>query len=712
MKHLIRTMAWLIALGVAVEGMAAVSDVSDDFDTNTGTYPSWASVGAASTTIQYDSVSEADYDDGNPSSYLPYSIGMLLSGDGVKGDGGIKLDSQNSIQGDEAMGLTVGGTLELDEELTFTGSVYNDGSSFSVFNAQLWNLTDNSLLAESGGTLVRGKPHVAYVPVEFNVTYTALVSDVGDTLQLRFLEDTTNNVRDIYVDNFSLDSSLSFPLTYSTPSTNKFWFSFYSTINEDSTYAVSNGATGIGPYYGGSSGQVAPLAEAATLGANFSYKVQLPSMAEFSASSTNFVWPSDATLIAEVTAVVDAVKTNTNIIMWDLVPEELRHWMTNEMNYIEVVSDAIRAADPQGRPVMMYEPNNRKTANLVYTVPHLDICSKGMYVNSVSGGAYRHNRIWARWSMEQELAAIAAANTNAVPWIMLHMAYDVPDGEEQWIEDWCRHDAYMGLIMGGQGISIWSGWRPRTTWTNDFDAFFDGYLSVAADLNHSRNFAPIFLYGTETAGVSHLVTSGQSSLELIYGGETNNYPPVTYTMREFLGQQYLFMVNSATQTLSLTFSGVPAVVRTDLFTGTNYTASGGSFAITLDAYEVAGFRFDGYAAWRDANFSAQQILEGDADEDSDPDSDGQTNREEFNAGTDPNQGSDFFNTDLVFSNSWKKVVFNTVSNRYYSVDMSTNLTGGVWHSMTENDLGAGTNIAVLDTNDYPLTFYRTRAARP
>ena len=36
----------------------------------------------------------------------------------------------------------------------------------------------------------------------------------------------------------------------------KFWFSFYSTIGTDTAYAVEHGATGIGPYYGGTAGDL------------------------------------------------------------------------------------------------------------------------------------------------------------------------------------------------------------------------------------------------------------------------------------------------------------------------------------------------------------------------------------------------------------------------------------------------------------------------
>ncbi len=491
---------------------------------------------------------------------------------------------------------------------------------------------------------------------------------------------------------------------------NEFWFSFYSTSEVDSQYALDHGATGIGPYYGADQSGV--LARAQNMDANISYKVRPACMEGANTRTNTYVWPDDATIVADTIAALDAVKNNEHIALWDLNPEEMRYYNAQEVHYLNLVGDTVHAHDPYGRPFMMYEQNNRTATNLSVTLPYQDICAKGMYVQTVSGGAFRHHRIWARWSMEQELGAIAAVNTNAVPWIMLWMAADAKDGEEYLITDWCRHDAYMGLIMGGKGISIWSGWRPRNTWTNDFQAYFDAYLSVADDLNGARNFAPIFLYGEEATGVTHNVTSGPVEQELIYGGETNYYPSVTYSLRRLFGLDYLFMVNSATQAVSLTFSGVPDAARTDLFSAMEYPASGGSFAITLDPYEVAGFRFDGYNVWRDNTFTVQQIADGDADENADPDFDGHTNRDEFNAGTDPNDGADFFQTNLSFSNDWKTVSFNTSSQRFYNIDLSTNLMDGSWLPMLGNEPGDGLGISMVDTNPYPAAFYRTRATRP
>ncbi len=496
------------------------------------------------------------------------------------------------------------------------------------------------------------------------------------------------------------------------PAGDKFWFSFYSTLDDDTEYALERGATGMGPYYGSATNQFHYYDWSDAHHVNISRKVRLDCMEGAVITDSSYVWPDDETIVADAVKAVTAARYNPNIMMWDIHPEELRFWKADELNYLTLVSDVIRQMDPFGRPIMMYEPKHRTASDLARTIPYQDICAKGIYVNLVDNGAFRHNRIWARWSIEQELQAIASANTNAVPWITLLMYADEADDEKELILDWCRHDAYLGLILGGKGISIWSGYRPRSGFENDFQTYLDSYLTVASELNLEKNFAPVFLYGAETPGITHAVTTGPATLELIYGGETNSYPPVAYTLREFLGQQYLFAVNSATQTVTLTFSGVPDAPRTDLFQGLETPASGGSFSQTFDPYEVVAFRFDGYETWQTEHFTARQILDGDAAETADPDGDGRTNRDEFAAGTDPNLGTDFFSPGLTFSNAWKTVSFSTSSNRFYNVDRSTNLVSGSWVPMVGNEQGSGAEISVTDTNDHPNAFYRTRVTRP
>jgi len=209
MKTALKTILMLAIAAAWFAGtsaMAAIVAVSDDFSTDTATFPQWTDIGTATTAILRDSTSAGDYDDGDISNKLAYVEGMVLTGDGVKDDGGLRLNTQNGIQGDEAIGLTVAGTLEEGEEVTFSGSAYNDNTSFSKYNAQLWNVTDDRLLAESGLTLVQAIGHDAYVPVDFEITYVAVAADEGDTLQLRFVESANSTARDVYVDSFELSS--------------------------------------------------------------------------------------------------------------------------------------------------------------------------------------------------------------------------------------------------------------------------------------------------------------------------------------------------------------------------------------------------------------------------------------------------------------------------------------------------------------------------
>ncbi|VGO19075.1 hypothetical protein [Pontiella sulfatireligans] len=680
-----------IRIGDAMEAvipynqLSGILGISDDFDTDAQTYSNWVSVGSVVTRVQY--------------------------------DGGLKLNTQDATPQNEAIGLTLVGTMVPGEEIVFSGSVYNDGDREGSYIVQLWNLTEDTLLEESE-YIIKASDDVAYVPVDFNVRFVARYRDLGDAVQVRLVEMADQPSRDIFLDHFSVTggnfdatpSDLSAPPGATFPWGDQFPFGFYSTSEADSDYVLAHGATVLGPYYG--SAQPASLTLAASKDANYFYKVTPECMQGVNAAvfdTPGYVLPSDATIVADTLEAIKDVKYSKKVVMWDLGPEELRPWRVAEMHYLNVASSALRANDPYGRPIFMYEPGNRTVDSLSKTLPFLDLCGKGTYLPT-DGNDRKYNRIWVRWSMEQEINAIAAVKTNAVPLIVLWMAADALPGEEHLIETWCRHDTYMGLIMGGKGVSIWSGFRNRTGFQNDFQAYLDGYLTVADDLNNDRNLAPVFLYGVTVAGVSSAVTSGPTELYEPEQGMT--YPSITYTMRDYFGQQYLFMVNSATQNVSVTFSGVPDTPRTDLFEEMEYAASGGSFSIDLAPLQVAGFRFDGYEAWRDQHFTQPEIGAGLADPGADPDGDGHDNRDEFDAGTDPNNGDDYFHATIEPLSAGMDLVFSTSSNRFYDVDYSTNLIGGNWLSMLGNEQGTGDDLSVEDTRQFPAAYYRVRVSRP
>ncbi len=314
-------------------------------------------------------------------------------------------------------------------------------------------------------------------------------------------------------------------------------------------------------------------------------------MADWGPNNTDFVWPSDQTISNEVLAILNPVKTNANIAMWDIEPEELRYWRAPELHYLALVSSILHSNDPLRRPVYMYEPNNRLATDLTNTVVYQDLCAKGCYVNSVDPN-YETNRIWARWSMEQELAAIAMAKTSAVPWIVLWMAADPPPGDFGLITNWCRHDAYMGLILGGKGIQIWSGWRGRTGFSDtNFQAYLDGYLTVARDLNGPLNLGPVFLRGQRRTNVTMAITAGPPTLQTIYRSTTNVYPSLAWLATTLGSTNYLFAVNSGAQPVTATFGNLPRTARLDLFAGTTNATPGGSFSLAMAGLAVKAFRF-------------------------------------------------------------------------------------------------------------------------
>jgi len=177
--------------------MAAIVPTSDDF--SGGSIGDWVSVGSTPADMSFDTPSE-DYDRND----LLLPAGTEATGDGVRGDGGLRLNTGNATKGDEAIGLTIAGTMELGEILRLTISEYNDNGSYYYGTVQLYNLTDGRVLAESGSHFVKSKTDVTYAPVPTVLQYAVRAEDEGDTLQIRLVEDADSDARDAYLDCFAL----------------------------------------------------------------------------------------------------------------------------------------------------------------------------------------------------------------------------------------------------------------------------------------------------------------------------------------------------------------------------------------------------------------------------------------------------------------------------------------------------------------------------
>jgi hypothetical protein len=204
------------SLAVASSASAAIVAYSSTFSSS-GSIAGWTSVGATPAVIKWDSAnaSNNDYDkldlvntqanplDGN-GIVGDMSGDTEAMGDGVQGDGGLWFDTFNATAGDEAIAFTLSGTIALGEQYNLSIGAYNDGLSFYSGSYQLYNLTDATVLASVNSPNIIGSTGATYKPVDFTLSYTALASDVGDQLQIRFVEAANNSGRDLYVDNLSL----------------------------------------------------------------------------------------------------------------------------------------------------------------------------------------------------------------------------------------------------------------------------------------------------------------------------------------------------------------------------------------------------------------------------------------------------------------------------------------------------------------------------
>lgn len=364
-------------------------------------------------------------------------------------------------------------------------------------------------------------------------------------------------------------------------------FSLYSIRSVKDDWARP-GFTAIGPYYGAQAGaQFAPYDSvtnaAGALGLKCFYRVgmDIPFLKEH-------VLPSDDEITATLTAQVRAVADRPEIAVWYLTPEELRYWRQDEIRYLQVATDAIRAADPQQRPVMLYEPNHRDAGALSKTLAYLDFSSKGMYANSTG---HQDSRAWIRWGVEQELQAIAAVKPEATSFAVLWMAADPKPEEAALIPRWTRHDVYLSLVSGAKGIVIWSGFRRANFST--FDAYLNGYAAAAQELNGPSGLGRVFLFGERRTDLRVEVVAGPEEQAVRVGETELSYPTVSWLDAALGTDRYLFLVNSASEAVRVKVTGFPAGdwTKQDLFAGEATAAAADDWAsIVLQPLEVRGWR--------------------------------------------------------------------------------------------------------------------------
>ena len=128
------------------------------------------------------------------------------NGDGLS-DGAISVDGKDTIGPLGAL-YTFQGTMQNGVNYSVQTVVYNYKSSFVRYYVELYNLTDQELLVSSPLIFISGQDTT---PKNTTVNYTAMPSDDGDILQLRYMRQNTSSsnqtYRDFAIDNASLNGN-------------------------------------------------------------------------------------------------------------------------------------------------------------------------------------------------------------------------------------------------------------------------------------------------------------------------------------------------------------------------------------------------------------------------------------------------------------------------------------------------------------------------
>jgi len=331
------------------------------------------------------------------------------------------------------------------------------------------------------------------------------------------------------------------------PKGKTFLFSLFSVLSPDLEKMKKDGFTVIGPYYG-SQQKVAVLHKAKTadlkciyrigIGINFHTddKVKIPSKEEL------------YKLIQ--TQMAPALKSD-RVICWYSASEEMRWWHPKECKLLKLTYEVVKELDPLNRPFFMYEPNARTASSLTKMLKYQDYSAKGMYVN-LSG--HQNDRVWCRWSTEQEIEAIKlSGRPDIVPICVPEMNCDPAPEYTNMIPLWTRHDIYCSLVNGAKGVVIWSGFRRGGFST--YNKYYAGYASVAREINGPLNLGKIFLFGKKKNDLSIKIIEGKESLDLTVEGKEHTYPSVSILNTAYNNKRYLFLVNSDSNPVKMAING-------------------------------------------------------------------------------------------------------------------------------------------------------------
>lgn len=282
---------------------------------------------------------------------------------------------------------------------------------------------------------------------------------------------------------------------------------------------------------------------------------------------------------------VQEVCDDPAICWWNISPEELRMWRKTERDFLATVSAAVRETDPRKRPFFMYAPGHLSAERLEPLCQYLDIIGKGMYTNYSKA---KGDRVFCRWTIEQELEAIRKAGVKGRVAIALPEMFQQPaDSELPNIETWARHDVYAAVAAGAKGVLVFSA-RRRPKF-DAWDAYLGAYLKICRELQGELGQATLF--GETKNDLTVSVTSGPESVKFkFFNYPEKEYPSIGFANLAYRNSRYLILVNSSAQPVNAVLDGLvygSGVTVEDLTKpGSRFTAPEGQIELQFKPWGV------------------------------------------------------------------------------------------------------------------------------
>jgi hypothetical protein len=359
--------------------------------------------------------------------------------------------------------------------------------------------------------------------------------------------------------------------------------------------AKQSGFTVAGPYYGPFARSKETMERAAALGMHVAAQLEVPPVLQFNkdedplklrgARMAALPEPELRRWVQEdMNNFLKNSELNRAVSCWAIAPEELRHWRKPELDYEQAYLKAVNDFDPQHRPAFMYELNNRDTASLLKTGPGQGFVLEGAYVHGYGWDVRRSLRI--NWAMDQMTGAAAKDGRAVVPG--LELSRNMPGFTAKDLEAdpaararlrrLLRHDVYLAIVRGAQGVQVWSLFHSRKSMTTYLE-LMKGYGEVLREMSPPVNLQEPILFGERrqdlalevVEGPAFIAAPAQDATLAAVEGKINvakdRWPSARLANIAYGHERVLILVNSADQPVRVRLAGMPVAAHLTTVSG-------------------------------------------------------------------------------------------------------------------------------------------------